>query len=108
MNTQLATKIKWYQYVTALLAGLFLANFIPHYVNGISGNTFPSPFGTPPGIGKSSPLSNVLWGSFNLLIGYLLYKISKINTQQKLLLLILFTGIIIQGIMLSLAFSLNN
>ena len=32
----------------------------------------PSPFASPPGKGESSPTVNVLWGTFNLVIGYLL------------------------------------
>lgn len=59
-------------YLFYFLAGLFLANGIPHFVNGISGRRFQSPFASPPGRGESSPLINVLWGSINLIISYLL------------------------------------
>jgi len=62
----------WYFYVLEFLAGAFLANGVPHFVQGISGNPFQSPFASPPGIGESSPLSNVLWGFGNLLAGALL------------------------------------
>jgi len=97
--------MKWYHYISAFLAGVFLANAVPHYVNGISGNQFPSPFADPPGFGNSSPLINVLWGAFNLLLGYLLLKYSKFSINNKTSLMVLFTGIICMGIMLSLAFS---
>ena len=40
--------MKWYHYVTAFFAGMFLANAVPHFVNGVSGNPFPSPFADPP------------------------------------------------------------
>ena len=105
METNKTQTLKWYHYVAALLAGMFLANSLPHYIQGISGNPFPSPFGHPPGFGKSSPTSNVLWGAFNLLIGYLLFRVGKIDKTQKISLLLLFAGIIAQGVMLSLAFS---
>ena len=62
----------WYIYVVHFVAGLFLANAVPHFVNGISGERFQSPFASPPGIGESSPLVNVLWGTANLVIGYVL------------------------------------
>jgi hypothetical protein len=62
----------WYAYLLLFLSGLLLANGVPHFVQGISGATFQSPFGKPPGVGESSPLSNVLWGFLNLLIGGLL------------------------------------
>jgi len=58
--------------VAYFFAGLFLANSVPHLVQGICGNRFPSPFASPPGVGESSPLVNVLWGSSNLVIGYYL------------------------------------
>jgi len=62
----------WYDYVAYFFAGAFLANAIPHFVSGVIGRTFPSPFAKPPGKGKSSPLVNVLWGTLNFVIGYFL------------------------------------
>ncbi len=97
--------MKWYQYLAAFFAGLFLANAIPHYVNGISGSPFPSPFANPPGFGNSPPLINVLWGAFNLLLGYLLLRYSKTSINNKTSLWILFAGIVCMGVTLSLAFS---
>lgn len=97
--------MKWYHYIMIFFAGVFLANTIPHYVNGISGNPFPSPFGSPPGFGKSSPLSNVLWGSFNLLVAYLLTRYGKFSFSNKTSLSLFYTGIVCMGILLSIAFS---
>ena len=62
----------WYFYVAHFFAALFLANAIPHFVNGISGRRFVSPFGKPPGRGESSAVSNVLWGEANIVVGALL------------------------------------
>jgi hypothetical protein len=62
----------WYFYVWAFVAGMLLANGVPHFVQGISGSLFPTPFATPPGVGDSSPRVNVVWGFFNLLAGALL------------------------------------
>jgi hypothetical protein len=62
----------WLVYVAHFFGGAFLANAVPHFVNGISGRPFPSPFASPPGKGESSPLVNVLWGAFNIGVGYLL------------------------------------
>ena len=62
----------WYFYLLEFLGGAFLANGVPHFVQGTSGNPFQSPFAKPPGKGESSPLSNVLWGFGNLLAGALL------------------------------------
>jgi hypothetical protein len=62
----------WYDYLAYFFAGAFLANAVPHFVSGVCGRPFPSPFAKPPGRGLSSPVVNVLWGSFNLALGYLL------------------------------------
>ena len=62
----------WYFYLLEFLAGAFLANGVPHFVQGISGNKFQSPFAKPPRMGESSPLINVLWGFANLVAGTLL------------------------------------
>lgn len=53
-------------------AGMFVANGVPHFINGISGRRFQSPFASPPGRGESSPQANVIWGGVNFVIGYLL------------------------------------
>ena len=63
---------RWYHYVSYFLGGAFLANTIPHLVAGMMGNPFQSPFATPPGEGLSSSTVNVLWGSFNLVVAYVL------------------------------------
>jgi len=59
-------------YVVYFFSGVFLVNGVPHFVHGVSGNPFQSPFASPPGIGESSPLVNVLWGTLNFIIGYAL------------------------------------
>jgi hypothetical protein len=62
----------WYIYIAYFFGGAFLVNAIPHFVSGVTGQKFPSPFAKPPGVGLSSPVVNVLWGAFNLFMGYLL------------------------------------
>ena len=62
----------WYVYLARFGAGLFLANGVPHFVNGISGHKFQSPFASPPAVGESSPIINVIWGMVNFVIGYIL------------------------------------
>jgi hypothetical protein len=62
----------WYMYVSYFFGGAFLANAVPHFVNGVSGRSFPTPFASPPGRGLSSSTVNVLWGMANFVIAYLL------------------------------------
>ena len=62
----------WYHYVSYFFGGLFLTNAIPHVVRGLMGQPFQSPFAKPPGEGLSSSTVNVVWGFFNVAMGYLL------------------------------------
>ena len=59
-------------YVAYVISAFCLVNGVPHFVQGVCGHRFQSPFASPPGIGESPPLINVLWGSFNFFVGYLL------------------------------------
>ncbi len=62
----------WIDLSSYFFGGIFLVNSVPHTVSGVMGRPFQSPFAKPPGQGLSSSTVNVLWGFFNLLIGYLL------------------------------------
>jgi hypothetical protein len=62
----------WYFYPLEFLSAMFVTNGIPHFVQGLSGNAFQSPFAQPPGVGESSAVVNVLWGFANLTIGAVL------------------------------------
>jgi hypothetical protein len=61
-------------FVCCFFGGAFLANAIPHAVSGMMGRLFQSPFAKPPGEGLSSSTVNVVWGFFNLVVGYLLVR----------------------------------
>jgi hypothetical protein len=41
------TTVNWYEYIACFFAGMFLANVVPHFVHGISGERFPTPFTYP-------------------------------------------------------------
>jgi hypothetical protein len=64
--------MEWLDYVSYFFGGVFLTNAVPHFVSGVMGRPFQSPFAKPPGQGLSSSTINVLWGYFNLAVGYLL------------------------------------
>lgn len=96
--------MQWYHYFSAFWAGMFLANAVPHFVHGISGNSFPTPFANPPGKGLSSPFINVVWALFNLVIGYLLLMSGKVLTADHLSMLTFFAGIATISLFLSKRF----
>jgi hypothetical protein len=64
--------MEWLHFVSWFLGGAFLTNAVPHYVSGLMGRPFQSPFAKPPGEGLSSSTVNLLWGFLNLVFGYLL------------------------------------
>jgi hypothetical protein len=96
--------VNWYNYLACFFSGAFLANAVPHFVHGISGNRFPTPFASPPGRGLSSPTVNVLWALVNLVAGYLLLRAGKVASGDGLALIIFFAGIAAISIMSSIAF----
>ena len=94
----------WYNYIACFFAGMFLANAVPHFVSGISGDPFPTPFAKPPGKGLSSPTVNVLWALINLIVGYMLFQVGKVYSDNLLALLVFFVGIAVISIVLSKSF----
>src|SRR5580692_10205748 len=96
--------MNWYNDVACFFAGMFLANVVPHFIHGVSGDPFPTPFANPPGKGLSSPTINVIWALGNLLVGYLLYRGGKISGKNIPGLIVFFIGIIAISTMLSIGF----
>ncbi|HTJ11302.1 MAG TPA: hypothetical protein VL547_04735 [Dinghuibacter sp.] len=93
--------MEWYNYVAAFFSGAFLANFVPHFVAGIQGNTFPSPFSKPRGIGPSSPTVNVIWGIVNLAAGCLLFKSGHVGGGDWCAVIAFFAGLALLSVMMS-------
>jgi hypothetical protein len=94
--------MKWYHYIACFLAGVFLVNAAPHFIHGIDGDAFPTPFADPPGKGLSSPLVNVLWALANIVIGYLLARTGRFSINNQRAVVFLFLGIAVLTIMFSI------
>ena len=62
----------WLDLLSYFFGGGLLANAVPHFVSGAMGRSFQTPFAKPPGQGLSSSTVNLLWGFFNLVLGYIL------------------------------------
>jgi len=99
--------MKWYVYVAYFFGGAFLINAIPHFVSGVTGHPFPSPFASPPGQGESSAMVNVLWGTLNFVIAYLLIgRVGTFQLRRTRDALIVGVGGLLMAIMLSRAFGM--
>ncbi len=97
--------MRWYHYVAYFFGGAFFANTLPHLIQGISGQPFQSPFASPPGEGLSSSTVNVLWGLFNLAVGYLLVcRVGTFDLRKTRQVLVLGAGILLMSVMLARAF----
>jgi hypothetical protein len=99
MAQPLVGMIAWF------FGGMFFVNATPHFVSGVCGRPFPSPFAKPPGRGMSSPVVNVIWGTINFVISYLLlYHVFEIHLYQWLDVLIFGVGGFIMAFMLAAVF----
>lgn len=65
-------------WVAYFFAGFFLGNGVPHFVNGISGKKFQSPFARPWG-SESRPIVNVIWGVVSFVIAGALLTVGDFN-----------------------------
>jgi hypothetical protein len=98
----LGETMRWYHYVSYFFGGAFLANAVPHFVSGITGHPFQSPFASPPGEGLSSSTVNVLWGFFNLAVGYVLVcRVGSFELRQTRHVLVLGIGVLLMAVMLA-------
>jgi len=95
----------WYAYLAYFFAGVFLANGIPHFIHGISGKKFRTPFARTAGKGESSPVVNVIWGVVNFLIGYaLVFGVGHFGLGFTMGVLMLVLGGIVMAVVLALSF----
>ena len=97
--------MRWYHAVSYFFGGAFLVNALPHFLQGVSGYPFPSPFATPMGEGPSSPSVNVLWGTANFVAAYLLLgQVGTFAFRNWLHMLAAGAGGLAMGLMLARAF----
>ncbi len=96
---------RWYHLIAYFFGGAFLANTIPHLVNGISGLPFQSPFASPPGRGLSSSTVNVLWGMFNLAAAYgLLARVGRFDLRRTIHVAVMALGASLLALSLAMHF----
>ena len=100
--------MEWYNYLPIFFSGAFLSNAVPHFVQGVSGNKFPSPFAKPPGKGLSSATLNVFWGGFNIIVGYVLFYAGKTDLGNCVDAVVFFVGVMLMGVMLSSNFKTKH
>ena len=71
----------------------------------MSGRPFPSPFASPPGQGESTALVNVLWGSLNFVIAYVLVgRVGQFALRRWRDVIIVAVGGVLMAILLAQSF----
>jgi hypothetical protein len=97
--------MRWNHYVSYFFGGAFLANALPHFISGVMGHPFQTPFASPPGQGLSSAIVNVLWGAFNFVLGYILtLRVGTFQVKQTKHVLIFGLGALTMALMLAFSF----
>ncbi|MFI5235269.1 MAG: hypothetical protein ACHQXA_06105 [Gemmatimonadales bacterium] len=97
--------MRWYHYLAWFFGGMFLVNAVPHFVNGVTGHPFQTPFATPPGMGVSPAWVNVLWGSTNFVVAYLLLgRVGKFEFRNTRHILVAAAGGLAMAVMLARVF----
>jgi hypothetical protein len=95
-------KMAWLEAVSYFAGGGLLTNAIPHFVTGVCGRPFQSPFAKPPGQGLSSSAVNVLWGFLNLAIGYVLVcRVGNFSPKDVVDVVAFGFGILVSGVFLA-------
>ena len=90
----------WAHNTSYFFAGAFLTNAVPHFVSGLMGRPFQSPFAKPPGKGLSSSTVNVVWGFLNLVVGYLLVcRVGDFDLRSWEQVAALGLGVLLAGVM---------
>jgi hypothetical protein len=95
----------WLHDLACFFGGAFLANAVPHYVSGMMGRSFQSPFAKPPGKGLSSSTVNVLWGFANLVVAYfLVLHVGRFDLRAADQIASLGLGLLLMGVFAARAF----
>ena len=101
--------MNWLHDLSYLFGGAFLANAVPHFVSGIMGRPFQSPFAKPPGQGLSSSTVNVLWGFANFVVAYFLFaRVGNFDIQAADQIIATGVGVLLIGVMSARTFGRFN
>lgn len=96
----------WIAYIVHFIAAAFMTNGIPHFVAGVSGRPFRTPFVRMSSTRLSSPEINVIWGWLNFLIAFLLFaNIGPLYIGTLGDTIFLAAGVLVTGVLLARIFA---
>lgn len=97
----MSTNTRWHHFIAWFFGAGLLTNFVPHFVSGVTGNAFQSPFATPPGVGLSTSTENVVWAFINLALAWLLLRIGAFEPRRFTHVLPFASGLLLFAVYLS-------
>jgi hypothetical protein len=91
--------MQWQFLLAYFFGGAFLSNAVPHFVSGVMGRPFQSPFAKPRGEGLSSSTVNVVWGVFNIVVGYMLVcRVGDFDLKSDVDVAVFGAGVLVMGL----------
>src|SRR5208282_6176128 len=97
--------MNWLWLVSYFFGGAFAANAIPHFVSGVMGRPFQSPFAKPSGKGLSSSTVNVLGVFANFVVAYLLIaRVGSFDLHATDHVTAVGVGVLLMGVMAARSF----
>jgi hypothetical protein len=99
--------MNWLHLVSYFFGGMFLANGVPHFVRGVTGRAFQTPFAKPPGEGLSSSTVNVVWGWFNAVVGYVLVlRVGEFDVRSTADVAVMMVGVLVISVFMARHFGM--
>lgn len=96
----------WIAFIVHFFAAAIMTNGIPHFVNGVCGRPFRTPFARGSGAGESSAELNVVWGWANFVIAFLLFaNIGPLYIGTPIDTIFIAAGVLVAGLILSRIFA---
>lgn len=93
----------WIDYALCFVGGAVLANAVPHFVSGVMGRPFRTPFARNRGL--SPPEVNVLWGLFNVALAYVVLRRANFDAGSTADVFACGAGMLAAGILLARIFA---
>lgn len=91
----------WKHYLALLGGGFMVTDAMPHFISAVLGQGFPTLVSSPPTVGLSGPVTNVVFSFIFLFIGYVLLRVGKVKFNDNKDMLAVFVGIVICGLVVS-------
>ncbi|SJZ86495.1 hypothetical protein SAMN02745116_01656 [Pilibacter termitis] len=104
-------------YLKLFLAGALIANFFPHFIMGVTGQRFPTPFVKNRRSENvlertSSAMVNMIWSLWNLALAGSVFYFALVNHADEgkleFWLLSLFLGFVFMGVFAAKVFGMRN